>query len=434
MPRDFLSDDNETYQPATMQKLPRDFLAEPEPEKESLGASALYAPFRVATDIGKAAYGAAQKIPDYYNSAQSQIPGILKLLSNYPGHAPANNARGLFELGQNIYDTGHAAMQGAAGLAEAGQNIFNTPHDLINYAANRLNLFPKDINNMVQMGRMPDSEQQINATFGSPQNPGEEGIRFAGRNALNLMGTGKLLSSATGALTRNKKFFSKEIMNTHDALENRASEGFKKVSDQFAKRNLPNVPVSPSDIEKLGEYFPKTKEATALINEAKTGNYNALRKIQSDLYKKAKDNLKSPLETERMRGSEMLEQRENINQNISDHLKNLGQHDLNNILNKARSDFSTLMRTYYHPKMNKAIVNMVDRETRKIPNNLINVLNENSKPMQALRDFHPGLESSLNTYQLKTNALNTLKKLGVPVGLGALGGYGAMKYYGEKKP
>jgi len=243
---------------------------------------------------------------------------------------------------------------------------------------------------------------------------------------------GKGINAIKGAISSPKNALVKNILDTHDALENKAVQGFETVSNEINKRGITNIPVESNVLNNLKDFFSRTKQNNALIDKAKSGDYNSLRKIQSDLYTKGNKSLGSPLASERDRGEEMLEHRDEINQAISNHLLNTGHTDLSNTLNQARNDYRILKDVYYNPKMNRSIINMVDKNTRKIPKNLANVLQEESKPMQALRDFHPDLEKNLSRYNLSKNALLGLKKYVLPPALLAAGALGGIKYMESK--
>lgn len=145
-----------------------------QPQNESPLMSRIKAPFRIGEDLYKQGYKTISHIPDYYRSAKSGIPEIAQALAQNPGAA---------------------LKQGLAGVAELGQNIFNSPHDLANYATERLHLLDPETNRKIQMARMPDSQEDINWALGTPQNPGEADLRWAGRNAENILAAGGLAST-----------------------------------------------------------------------------------------------------------------------------------------------------------------------------------------------------------------------------------------------
>ena len=370
--------------------------------QEGIGTSLWKAPFRVTEDVAHGVMGGlqslSQNLPSYYEAAKTEIPGMASTIWNHPGHA---------------------AMQTLAGGLEAVNSLDKIPSSVMQYGANRLNLIPQSWANAVASTAPQDSTNAISQLFGQPQYPGEALLRGVVRNAPNIYAAGEALSALKlPGLLATKNSLVKDILNPHDALEARAGEGFKTVSDEVNKRGIDQVPINPYAIDDLSEFFPKTSQAKALLDKAKTGDYNALRKVQSQLYQSAKDHASSPLPTDKLRANEIFEKRNDINQAISDHLVEQGHNDLNDILNKARSDYKTLQDVYYHDQTPNALSEMANQDIRKIPKNLPNILQENSKQMKIFLDHHPGLQNDLNKYLFKQNALNFAKRYGIPVGLG----------------
>lgn len=416
MPRDFLSDEMES---PVSEKLPgRDFLEEAPSQsqsQESLGQSLLKAPFRIGEDVYKGGANLIKNIPQYYESAKTEIPGLFSTAKQHPGHL---------------------ALQALAGTQEGINALAQLPLNLSQYGANRLNLLPQSVPNAIKKFIPYDTKESIKQLFSQPQYPGEGLARgigkigteyFVGGNIPQGIGSGiGLASQAARPLTSRlpsitSKGIAKDIIiKPHDILENKATSGFKKVSNEINKRGIETVPVNEEEIKSLSEYFPKTKESKQLINDASIGKYNALRKIQSELYTRGKKNLGSDLETDRLRGEEMFEKRNNINESISNHLKNTGNHDLDKKLNKSRDQYKKLQQTYYNPYINNAIVKMVDKDIRKIPNNLMTILKEDSKPMRNFINSHPGLNASI-----KRNYIAKLLSKGAA---GAAGIYGLKNY------
>lgn len=228
-------------------------------------------------------------------------------------------------------------------------------------------------------------------------------------------GSEQLLKYISNPIT--KKSMIKNILTKHDALEKEATEGFEKVSGEVKKREVPKIEISENFVDNLNHYFPDTKQTEELLGKAKLGDYDSLRKIQSELYKRGKKNLQSDFETDRMRGEEMLDRRDIINKGISDHLNMTGNVDLANILNKSRSDFRTLQEIYYNPNMSNSIKKLVNIDTRKIPKNLHSLLKEESIPMKNFLDFHPGLESQAKKYAIQKAISSKVLKYGVPSAL-----------------
>lgn len=400
-PRDFLEDNQ---QPMTGSSTGRDFLPENEASQEGLGTSAALAIPRILKDLGTGAYNIAKQVPSYYEKAKTEVPGLLN------------------PTGQMYRHPLHAAGQAFAGANELINSLAQAPLNLSRYASDRLNLLPQGVTNAIQKITPEDTTQAINQLFGQPQYPGEAALRGGIRNADLLYGGSKLAGAVKpSTLFTTKKGIKNSLLGPHDVLENQATKAFNDVSKGVNERGITQVPVDENSIKNLKQYFSNTRADTDLINQAATGDYNALRKLQTDLYKKGKKNLGSDLEADRLRGSEMLEKRNDINQGIYDHLVNTGNTDLANTLQGARNDWSTLQKIYYNENMNNALVNMFDKNYRKIPKNLVDILGEESIPMRNLLDFHPGLEAKVKGHIKGQNLLGKGLKYGIPLGTAFLG-------------
>lgn len=382
----------------------------PASEKEGLAYSLGAAIPRIASDLGGAAMRGLNALPGYFEKAKTEVPALLSPFSQMKKHP--------------FHQTGQAL----AGANELINSVAQFPLDLSKYGSDRLHLLPQGVTNFLQKITPEDTTEAINQLFGQPKYAGEAALRGGIRNSPLLYGAGKLASAIKpSALLTTKKSIKNNILNTHDALEGRASETFKKVSDEVNNRGAIQVPLTNAqgapvvDFNNLKSYFPSTKQYNSLLTKSQTGDYNALRKLQTNLYEQGKKNLGSGFEADRMKGAEMLESRNDINQAISDHLVNSGNTDLADLLQGARTDWSTLQKTYYNENMNNALVNMVNKKYRKIPNNLIDLLGEDSIPMKNLLDFHPGLATKISGYKTGQNILGKGLKYGVPLGAAYLG-------------
>lgn len=261
MPRDFLSDDS--VSPVTENPTARDFLQEDQP-KESLGTSLTLAIPRIGEDIIKGGYNFLTKVPDYFKTTKTEVPGIFKTLKSNPIHA----------LGQ-----------GVAGLAELGQNLFNTPYDIANYASNRLNFLPQNINKKIQMARMPDSSQEINNTFGNPIYPGEKLIRGIARNALNTYGATKA-ASLLNPMNLTAKSIANDILKTEKRQVNIHSKEYNKIWNEADKSGFNNVPVDAkklSDNLSIIEKYKTPKDYQSLEDFIINPSLANAQKAQSDM-------------------------------------------------------------------------------------------------------------------------------------------------------
>lgn len=262
MASDFLSD--EDFAPQITQG--RDFLEDDFPQekpKESYGKSLGMAIPRMIADMWHGGINAAKNIPNDLDYLGKELSGLPQTAKEHP-----NNLN----------------KQALAGFAELGQKIFNTPHDIANYATNRLNLIPEDINQKIQMGRMPDSEEDINSLLGKPENPGESLIRSVFRNAETLTGAGRLASIAN-PLKYTDKAIVKDVLKTGEENKKIYNKKYNNLFDQASNKGfddaLNNVDI---DMNTLNKYTPK-KKMIGVTNFNEDPTLKNAHKAKSDLLK-----------------------------------------------------------------------------------------------------------------------------------------------------
>lgn len=372
---------------------------------------------------------------------QIELPGGQ--IAEFPDDMPLEQIKSIVRakfppkslLQRSAEDVQQHINQPIEALGRGARNIgIGFSQGLLNTAPNLYNLARMGTNALG--AHLPESPTFNFAPNDINSKAGEIASYFAAPEALlNLGGkSASVLGNSLKAFTHNPKnlFTTKnslknDLLTKHDMLENRASDTFKNVSKQVNQRGINKIPIEqhlePEFFENIKQYFPNTRSSSSLISKAETGDYNSLRKLQSDLYTRAKKNLGSDLEADRLRGSEMLEKREDVNQAISNHLRNTKNLDLDKALDTAREDWRTLQNTYYNDNISNSLVKMFNKDIRKIPDNLINLLSEESLPMKNLKDFHPGIDDKLAAYKFTQSLLNKGKKVGVPLAVGALGGY-----------
>jgi hypothetical protein len=376
-------------------------------QNESFGQALKNVPGRIASDISGVIKSGINAIPGYYEKSKTEIPALLNPFSKMNR------------------DPSHKSFQGLAGINEAINSIAQIPLDISKYGSNRLNLSPKSITNLLEKITPEDTTQSINRLFGEPKYEGEALFRGGFRNIPTVYPAGKLASIVKPlSIASTKKSIKNSILKQHDELENKANKAFKDVSEQVNNRGINQISIDEMpeiDFELIKSYLPNTRQYKKLITGAEYGDYTSLRKLQSDLYTKGKKNLGSDLEADRIKGSEMLEKRDDINNTIQNHLNKTGNEDLAEKLNGARKDWRILQQTYYNENMNNSLIKLFDKNFRKVPNNLIDLLSEESIPMSNLLDFHPGLESKIKGYKRGQNIFGKSIKYGIPAGAAYLG-------------
>jgi hypothetical protein len=399
-PRDFL--ENEMGTPVTESFPGRDFLQESQP-KESLSTSIAMAAPRLGEDILRGGANFLKSIPQYYESAKTEIPGAFNVMKNSPGHA---------------------GSQAMAGLSELGQNVFNTPHDVINYLSQRLNLVPEDINKMVQMGRMPsDTQNAINQTFGEVKEPGEALIRGLPRNALNIMAA-KPIASALNPLNLTSGGIARNVLKETEKQISKHSNMYNKIWNKAEKSGFNQVPIDKNLLsvnhEIIDKFYPEksTMALKAFMEEPTLAHAQA---AQSDL-----GNLRRALE-EKSRTTPLLETEKALHKVLSESEK----HIENNMFKNAKGE------------INKGLQNEYGKVTKSYRKNVVPYRYHPAiQAYKAEEITAPELVNALSRgefarkkgYKHPALKINKAFPLIGTLGTGALGGYLAHELLGNKTP
>lgn len=198
-----------------------------------------------------------------------------------------------------------------------------------------------------------------------------------------------------------------------------ASDPFKKASAEAEKRGVTAIGVDKDIIQFSRKALADTQANKKLIREAKEGNYESLRDLQSDLGKRARKIIakKDPTNAELNFAEEMEEYRNKINTSIYDHFEQTGNKDLADMVKEGMNKYRQHMELYYKkPQIAKLV-----GEDEEVSDNLLKTLKKDSKYYKKLRAAHPELDKVLQTTEDK-EFLNKLYKKAL--GLGAVGAVG----------
>jgi hypothetical protein len=248
----------------------------------------------------------------------------------------------------------------------------------------------------------------------------EEGIYSAlGSLGGNLLGKGGnaisvLFNKARGKLEPNE--IAKIAQNAHNLMDQKSSKIFQDVGKQAYERGVDQVPIDMKVIKDVKKLLPKTSQNKELIQKAQSGDYNSLRKLQSDLGTRGSEAKLSKFLSDRDKGEKILDLRRKINDTVSNHFKNTGNQDLANSLKEGNNIYKNMQDIYYK---DKRLGKLVHPEKLEVPNNISGLFSKNSKTMNKFRELHPEIKNSLN----QLNTLKDLKKLGIS---GSLLGSGAL--------
>lgn len=337
-----------------------------QPVQEGVGTSLFKAPYRIGSDFFQGGVNLLKSLPDYYEKSKSEIPGAFNTLTNDPLHF---------------------GSQALAGLSELGQNVFNMPYNLINYASERLNLIPKDINQKIQMARMPsDTEQMINQTFGEAKNPGDELTRGLVRNIPALIGA-KGIENVVNPLNYTAKNIAKNIVKAGEENKNKYSSLYDSLFEEAKKKGYGDLTlVKPDiDIKSLKKYSPP-KSIEGVEDFLKDPTIENAHYAKSDLLgiQRKLNQLTTFKTAERKQFNAVNSAIDNIENNM---FKTIDGKIDNKLLNK----YNTIQKGYFEevlPYKNDAINAFKRKELS--PNELINSLSK-GEFMAKRGSHHPEL-------------------------------------------
>lgn len=353
---------------------------------------------------------------DTFNKAVESVMGLPSALYHLPGE--------VYGAGKQIVTEPKRALQNVgAGLGELGHGILSAPGNIRDYLQ-RKDLVSENAPSL----RLPESI--LPKDFNYAQALGVQGEQ-AGDKLLRGLPTGIVLSptarmipSATSLVSKGISKVLPEnaykfIQKAHDAKEAALSDIFTDVSQ---KANELGVKVSlPKDlISQIIKNGPKTDRFKDFANKAKNGDYDALRKLQSELYTRGKNYKKSDLASETDFGDILFEQRAKINDSIIKSLAKSQQPELAEKLHGARVGWKELEDLYYS---NPQIAKLVGAE-REVPFTY-KPLKRESAYIEKLKTEHPEIEKKLK------NARRA-KQIGALLGAGL--GASAYGLYRKGKP
>jgi hypothetical protein len=229
---------------------------------ESLGTSALKAIPRIGEDLYRGVAGFVKNIPEYWNSAKTEVPGLFNSIAEHPG-------RSLSQLG--------------AGITELGHNTLNAPRGIADYASNRLNLLPQKYAEKIPY--QDDISSEVNQFFGEPKQAGEKLIRGLGRNALNIYGAGNV-ANILNPLNLTAKNIVKDVLKAEKKNVLEHSKRYDKIWNEADKTGFNQVPVNQhllSDHLTTIEKYKTPREYKALEDFIIEPSLQNAQRAQSDM-------------------------------------------------------------------------------------------------------------------------------------------------------
>lgn len=197
------------------------------------------------------------------------------------------------------------------------------------------------------------------------------------------------------------------LQNAYKKHHGEAVSMLEDTASEVSKRGVSHIQIEKSLFKKIKEEVPdKTHAFSELLKKAKTGDYDALRELQSDLRIKSEDLGSSGTYAERNLGKLVGELRDNINKSITGHLKKTGNEDLATKLTHGMEKYKQVMKTYHG---NKRISKLVGPD-EEIPDTLYKLLGRDTKYFRELRKAHPELDKSLKVHELQKDISHLYKK------------------------
>ena len=244
----------------------------------------------------------------------------------------------------------------------------------------------------------PNIATQAISGFGMGAAQAPPGQRMEGglTNALvtTLLGkvipsAGKMAESIISPVTKND--FAQSVQGVHDAISNDASQGFQNVTQGVNDRGINQVPLTLSTMNDISNavksgYLPNKPQTTDLLNNASFGDFNALRDLRSELWKRATKASSSDSLIDNNKGDEMFDLMSRIDNHISNHLDNTGNTDLSSQLRDSMDKYKYLKDTFYNKNLPVGMKKLVNPEIRETPDNLGTLIQRDSIPMNNVRN------------------------------------------------
>jgi len=217
-----------------------------------------------------------------------------------------------------------------------------------------------------------------------------------------------------GSLLKALKAHRRKVMpeNTYDKLvqaydnkKNVLGDIFQFVSNEAKQRGIEKVGEIPPEVfEMAEEYGLKTPSYKLLLKNAKTGDYDAVRRLYS---RAGEFERKAEKSQDWEKAHVFNEIKQLINDGLSEHFKQTGHPDLGQWLDYTRQGYRRLQNLYkspFEPKIRKLV-----GENREYPETL-KPLTRNARSTKALLDAHPEVAHDIEAYNTLKQFEEKLKK------------------------
>lgn len=201
------------------------------------------------------------------------------------------------------------------------------------------------------------------------------------------------------------------IQEAHDTQDKFLSKIFSDVSKEAKKSDI-KIEIPKKLLKEISETGAPTKAFDALLNKAKKGDYDSLRKLQHELFLRGKSKRSSGIPSESDMGDLIFEQRDELNGLISNALHARGRSDLAEQLDTARQGWRELENTFYS---NPTIAKLVGAK-REVPLSF-STLRKQSTSNKNLQQAVEGLDERMKLNKKSRDIAKLITAIGVTGGL-----------------
>ncbi len=349
--------------------------------------------------VGADLLSAALSAKDFAQDIPNKLEKSGKYIEENPGGSILHNA------GQMLAETG-----------DIGKGFINAPYNLNQYLA-RKHLLPQVLGKLGKLIPHLPEDMGIEKGLGleADKDKGDEIFRAIPDLAAAAFGGKKGFGEAKKVLKAPDLHQTiRDTQSKVNAATDASGKIFDTVEKEVGARGVSEIPIGEEVLKNAETYLANTPANKALIERAKTGDYQALRDLQADLRVKGEKALSSQLAAENKMGEEILSTRDQINKSIQQHLEDTGHKDLADQLNQARKDYGEIKQTYFStPALAK-----VFGKSQRVPKNPMTLLTEESTEMNKFMSAHPEVKAALSKALKHGKRMKTLGKIGAGLGIG----------------
>lgn len=244
----------------------------------------------------------------------------------------------------------------AVGFANRGHSLLNTPHDL----AKNIEQQGRQFNQLIDKGL---NLEKYGLKSRAPSNsladkiPFQEEKNFA--EMLGQKGQGTLLDKAIqkGVEYAPELLMGANIFRTHvpHLTKRGASKNLNQARQLGVDRNMRPLNINPELIEDTRQFLPNTTPYRNALEAAKTGEYEPLFNLQSDVGNHANEFARSLFSAaERSHGRAGFNARNALLEDIHNELQSAGHHDISALLRQGQNDYRRYMK--FKPYRNTLIL------------------------------------------------------------------------------